>query len=124
MNIRSRLERLERLERRKPAGVYFWDVILGAGDVADLDDNGKAILQQMLDAADPELDTIEERIFAILADAANRPPSTSSPGCGRPAVLQKRVSALVKKKPHRRAKNKEGVLSVRRLATPLGSGTV
>jgi hypothetical protein len=80
MSIRSRLERLERLEQWQSAGVSIWDVFFGERDVADLDDNGKAILQQVLNDAQPVRDTIEERIAAALANPAGSLSSTGSPG--------------------------------------------
>jgi hypothetical protein len=80
MSIRSRLERLERLEHKQPSGVSIWDVIWGTADVADLDDNGKAIWQQMLEIPNPVPDTIEEMIDAALAGTTSTPASSSSPG--------------------------------------------
>ena len=75
--------RLERLERWQsigiPKGASIWDVICGARDVADLDDNGKAMLQEMLHDDLPVRDTIEERMTAALADSAN--PRPGGPAC-------------------------------------------
>jgi hypothetical protein len=74
MSFRSRLERLE---RRRPAAASIWDVLCGARDVEDLDDAGKAVLQQLMDA-DLTRDPIEEEI-AALADPAIPPPPSGDP---------------------------------------------
>jgi hypothetical protein len=79
MSFRSRLERLERWQ---PARVSIWDVLCGLGDPEDLDDAGKAILQQLMDA-DVTRDPIEEEIAAALLDRAVPPPPTGSP-CSSP----------------------------------------
>ncbi len=75
MSIRSRLERLERW---RPAGVSVWDVLLGDRDAEELDENGKAYLEQILTNAELEVDTIEERIAAVLADRPARQPSPTT----------------------------------------------
>jgi len=80
MSFRSRLERLE---RRRPAGVSIWDVIWGARDAEDLDDAGKAILQQLMDA-DLTRDPIEEAIAAVASDPAIPPPPSGDPGSSPP----------------------------------------
>jgi hypothetical protein len=74
MSFRSRLERLE---RRRPACVSFWDVLWGGRDLEDLDDAGKAMLQQLVDF-DPSRDPIEEEI-AALSGPATPPPPTGDP---------------------------------------------
>ncbi len=90
MSIRSRLERLElvdrqelmeRLEHRQPAAASFWDVMCGTRDEADLSDADKALWRQALEA-DAGPDAIERMITADLGV-----PSTStgvpSPRAGR-----------------------------------------
>jgi hypothetical protein len=81
MRYLGRVRRLERLlpSSRGPAAT-FWDVFLGGRDVADLDEAGKALwqdLEQRLKDFDPERDEIEERIAAILQAGRQEPTAGS-----------------------------------------------
>jgi len=70
MRYQGRVKRLERLlQSQHGSAASFWDVLLEARSVEDLDETGKALWQDMeqrLKDFDPNRDEVEERIMAIL----------------------------------------------------------
>jgi hypothetical protein len=95
MRYQGRVKRLERLlQAQRGSAASFWEVLLEARSVEDLDETGKALWQDMeqrLKDFDPNRDEIEERILAILqsqseqlARSQREAPSSPAPAAESP----------------------------------------